>query len=39
MSRTIRYYDIEATRFAEDTLGVDMSELHDRFLAHVPAGG
>lgn len=39
MSRTIRYYDDNAARFAEGTLGVDMSELHTRFLVHIPAGG
>lgn len=39
MSRTIRYYDDNAAQFAEGTLGVDMSELHTRFLVHIPAGG
>ena len=39
MSRTIRYYDCNAALFVEGTVGVDMSELHERFLAHVPIGG
>ena len=39
MSRSIRYYDSHAAQFAEGTLGVDMSDLHRRFLAYVPARG
>lgn len=39
MSRNTRYYDKNAAQFADGTLGVDMSELHKRFLVHVPAGG
>ena len=39
MSPTIRYYDINATEFAKGTLDVDMSALHSRFLANIPAGG
>ena len=39
MSRSIRYYDSHATQFAEGTLGVDMSDLHKRFLTYVPANG
>lgn len=39
MSRTIRYYDSNAALFVEGTVGVDMSELHERFLGHVPDGG
>lgn len=39
MSRSIRYYDSHATQFAEGTLGVDMSDLHRRFLTYVPANG
>lgn len=39
MSRSIRYYDLNARQFAQATLAVDMSELHQRFLEHVPAGG
>lgn len=39
MHNTIRFYDNSAARFVQDTLDVDMSSLHKRFLAHVPAGG
>ena len=39
MSRTLRYYDINAARFVADTVHVDMADLHARFLAHIPAGG
>ncbi|MGL1835129.1 DUF3427 domain-containing protein [Rhodocyclaceae bacterium SMB388] len=39
MSRTLAYYDRHAARFVEETIGVDISELHARFLRHVPAGG
>lgn len=39
MSRTVRYYDSNAARFVEDTLHVDMSALHTRFLSHLPVGG
>lgn len=39
MSSTIAYYDRHAARFVADTAGVDLSALHDRFLAHVPHGG
>ncbi|MBP7442318.1 MAG: class I SAM-dependent methyltransferase, partial [Thauera sp.] len=39
MSRTVRHYDSNAARFVEDTLHVDMSALHARFLAHIPVGG
>lgn len=36
---TIAYYAQNAARFVLDTADVDMSALHDRFLACVPAGG
>ena len=39
ISRTVRHYDGNATRFFEDTLHVDMSALHAHFLARLPAGG
>lgn len=39
MSHTLRYYETNASQFAASTLDVDMSVLHGRFLAHVPAGG
>lgn len=38
MPRRPDYYDRNASRFVEGTLHVDMSALHARFLAHVPAG-
>jgi superfamily II DNA or RNA helicase/SAM-dependent methyltransferase/SOS-response transcriptional repressor LexA len=39
MPDTIAYYDRHAARYVDDTLAVDMSALHARFLAHVPNGG
>ena len=39
MSSTIRYYDNNTVGFIESTLDVDMSELHDRFLAEITEGG
>lgn len=39
MPRSLPYYDRNAARFVEDTLHVDMSTLHARFLAQLPAGG
>ncbi len=36
---TIRFYNDSAVQFVQGTLNVDMSSLHARFLAHVPAGG
>jgi superfamily II DNA or RNA helicase/SAM-dependent methyltransferase/SOS-response transcriptional repressor LexA len=39
MSSTIAYYDRHAARFVADTAGVDLSALHDRFLAHIADGG
>ena len=39
MSRTLEYYSINASTFFRDTVGVDMSALHDRFLSVIPEGG
>lgn len=36
---SLDYYERHARRYFEATLGVDMSALYQRFLAHVPAGG
>lgn len=36
MCATLDYYEQHAARFAADTLDVDMSALHDRFLAGLP---
>lgn len=33
---TVQYYEDNAEQFAQDTLTVDMSELHERFLAKLP---
>lgn len=33
---TLEYYENNAEQFAQNTLDVDMSELHERFLAHLP---
>ena len=38
-SNTLTWYATHSARFFEDTVGVDMSVLHARFLSHVPAGG
>lgn len=34
-----RWYDAHARAFFDSTVGLDMSALHDEFLALVPAGG
>jgi superfamily II DNA or RNA helicase/HKD family nuclease len=39
MPSTLRHYDAIADSFFSETVGVDMSELHDRFLSHLPEGG
>lgn len=39
MSNTIEFYNRNAADFFNDTVGVDMSALHDRFLQKIPAGG
>jgi HKD family nuclease len=36
---TVNYYDTNAKLFYADTVGVDMSELHNRFLSQLPVGG
>jgi SAM-dependent methyltransferase len=36
---TVTYYDKNAEAFFEQTVGVDMRPLYDRFLVHVPADG
>ena len=33
------YYDQNAERFFNDTVGVDLSSLHRAFLQHIPKGG
>ncbi len=38
-SGTLAWYAANRIRFFEDTVSADMSALHARFLAHVPAGG
>lgn len=38
-NRTLSYYDINAEAFFAQTVDVDMSPLHARFLAHIPPGG
>lgn len=39
MSETEGYYDENAEAFFAQTVGVDMSALHDRFLVHIQPGG
>ena len=39
MSNTVNFYNHNAATFFADTVGVEMSELHARFLSHVPHGG
>lgn len=39
MSATLVYYNQNAQAFFADTVDVDMSALHDRFLATLSAGG
>lgn len=36
---TLAWYATNAARFFADTVDVDLSALHDSFLAHVPDGG
>lgn len=38
-NETIRYYDRNADKFIENTRHVDFSDVQDRFLARIPAGG
>jgi len=39
MSNTLNYYSLNSRAFFNDTVGVDMTIIHDRFLALVPKGG
>lgn len=39
IASTKEYYDRNAHRYFESTVGVDMSAVYDRFLSYVPAGG
>ena len=39
MTSTLSYYNQNATTFFTNTISVDMSVLHDRFLSAVSAGG
>jgi len=39
MPDTIAYYNNNAEAFFSDTVCVDMSDLHRRFLKEIPAGG
>lgn len=39
MPNTLDFYNTNAATFYADTVGVDMSELHAKFLQYVPAGG
>ena len=36
---TISYYDMCADAFVAETVGLDMAEIYDRFLSHIPIGG
>lgn len=39
MSDTHRYYETQARQFFAETVGLEMGELHRRFLDAIPAGG
>ena len=39
MDKTINFYNRNAADFFQDTVGVDMADLHTRFLREIPAGG
>jgi hypothetical protein len=39
MTDTVGYYNRNAARYVADTVEVELSALHRRFLAHVPDGG
>ena len=39
MPTTLNFYNSNSTTFFDDTVDVDMSIIHDRFLALVPKGG
>lgn len=36
---TINYYELNSGEFFNSTVMVDMTELHARFLTHIPSGG
>lgn len=38
-NQTVDYYNQNADRFFDDTVGVDMSAVYARFLHHLPHGG
>ena len=38
-SKTIRFYNENATQFVGTTANADMSEARERFLSHIPEGG
>lgn len=38
-NQNVDYYNQNADRFFEDTVGVDMRQIYARFLLHVPEGG
>jgi len=39
MEKTLEFYDRNAAAFFQNTVGVDMSTLHHRFLQEIPKGG
>lgn len=39
MSKTVRYYDDDAAGYFDRTVGLDVSQLRRRFVAHLPRGG
>lgn len=39
MNETIHYYETNAERFIQSTVGADMGEMQAKFLARVPEGG
>ena len=39
MEETIKFYNHNASEFFRDTVGLDMTTLHRRFLQEIPDGG
>ena len=39
MDKTLSYYNSNAERFVQDTGRVDFTDIQDRFLERLPAGG
>lgn len=37
--RTMLYYEVNAGTYVEDTLSIDISDIQDGFLEHIPDGG